>query len=193
MKNYLRGLDGKTVAAFALLLVVLMSCWQLVQQQEDGRAKDKRIDTLISLTRDKDAAALIEHRIAARERRTNAANQAALLDYTKALAARQGALLAYLDRHGIVIPPRYVTPVNPPVLRDPSSPAPDGRPPNSDQKQQGGDSRPPRGSGGSTGDGNPPGRPPRNNGPGNSENAPGHNKPKKHRGQHGRSHKRSQP
>ena len=168
MKKYLRGLDAKTVAATALLLIVLLSFWQLLHQQNDLAEKDRRIDALIGSAQTKDDAAVMERRAASRERRAIAANQRALLAYTRSLAQRQGALLAYLHEHGIEIPPRFTVPVNAPVLRDPTpSTGTPGQPSgdhqgNNDDGHQGGNGN------------NQPG-----DSPGNSGNAPGHNKPPK--------------
>lgn len=95
--------------AAALLLLVLLAGWLLIDQQRQLAEGNGRTDTLISSLRDADHDA-------AQDRRTAARNQRALLDYTKALADRQDALLAYLRGHGIQLPARLVTVVPPPRI-----------------------------------------------------------------------------
>lgn len=98
----LRGLDKGTIAAVAMLLIVVLAGWQLLAQQQDVAAKRHQIDALISTVQQHDTEA-------AADRATAASNQRALLDYTATLAARQDALLAYLRAHGIRLPQRLVT------------------------------------------------------------------------------------
>lgn len=96
-----RGLDARTVAAFAVLLVILMAGWQLVGQREDAHTKDGQIEALIEAAETRDAEAAADRRIAA-------ANQAELLEYTKSLAERQRRLLIWLRDNGIDIPTQFV-------------------------------------------------------------------------------------
>lgn len=185
-----RTIDWRFFLALAFALMVTYLAYAGWAGIEESKDKDVRIDALIESSQAKDESALVERRIAARERRIVASNQAALLDYTRSLARRQAALLAYLNRHGIEIPTRFVTPPTAPVLRDPSRAGQPNRPGGG----TGGSNPPPTSSapGNSGGNGGP--RPLRNNGPGKSEHAPGHNKPGKrgksegHRGNRGKGH-----
>lgn len=163
--------DWRFWLTLSLALMVLYLAYLGMVGVEESHEKDARIDALIASTEAKDAAAQLERRAASRERRIIANNQDALLDYTRSLAERQVALLEYLHRHGIEIPARFTEPVKAPVLHDPSG-SPTSKPPS------GRGNNPPAGGtenlGGSRGHGSG------GDGPGNSENAPGHNKPPKH-------------
>lgn len=116
MRKYLRGLDARTFAAFAMVLVIVLVGWQLVQQSQAVDMKDRQIDALIASTEAKDAHAAEDRGVASAERQTLMANQAALLAYTKDLADRQTALLAWLRHNGVEIPTRYVIDVRAPKI-----------------------------------------------------------------------------
>jgi hypothetical protein len=121
-KPSLRGLDARTIAAVALLLIVLLACWQVAWQRETVHEKDRQINALIRISQGKDADAERAATAADQDRATAAANQAALLDYTRALADRQHALLEWLRANGIEIPTRYVVEIRPPKVVKQSRP-----------------------------------------------------------------------
>lgn len=108
-RTFFRGLDHKTIVALIALLVVCFAMWRLVQQQHDIADRGRQIDSLIATVRQGE-------RDAAHDRDIAAQNQRALLEYTKALATRQDALLAWLRAHGIRLPSRYVTTIPAPRL-----------------------------------------------------------------------------
>lgn len=83
---------------------------------EDGREKDRQNAALIRKLDDKDRQAERAAVAATDAAARSAANQAALLDYTKALADRQTALLAFLRRNGIDLPVKYVTTIPAPKV-----------------------------------------------------------------------------
>lgn len=146
---------------------------------EESKEKDVRIDDLIEVVqerddviRDRDHVIELERRAAAKERRRLLRNQRLLVDYTRSLDQRQGALLAYLQRHGIEIPPRFVTRQDPPAIRD-------TEPPTRSPKNNAPANPPPSNPGGSAGRGGPPGG---SNPPGNGN---GHGPPDNPGGGHG--------
>ncbi|GAB2970359.1 hypothetical protein [Nocardioides montaniterrae] len=145
-------------ASAILVIGILLGLlgWAVVSTQHASDRRDRQIASLIQAVRDSDHDA-------ARDRRTAAQNQRLLLDYTKALADRQDALLTYLRAHGIHVPARFITEVPAPRIvtihphRGPS----------------------PKHSGGGTSS-----RSPRPTGPGKSGHAPGHRKHRPHGHKH---------
>ncbi|HWU21100.1 MAG TPA: hypothetical protein VN088_06225 [Nocardioides sp.] len=104
-----RVLDWRLFLAISLMLLVGFVVWS-------GANAAHRADDALATMQQHDQAAQIDRAAAAQDRRTAAANQKALLDYTAALAARQDALLAYLRAHGIRLPARLVTTIAPPRI-----------------------------------------------------------------------------
>ncbi|HSV37426.1 MAG TPA: hypothetical protein VLI04_01580 [Nocardioidaceae bacterium] len=83
---------------------------------EDGREKDRQNAGLIRIN-DSLLGSIERDRVADEtERATAAANQAALLNYTKAVADKQRGLLEWLRNNGIDIPVRYVTEIPAPKV-----------------------------------------------------------------------------
>jgi hypothetical protein len=176
-----RTVDWRFLLALAFALMVSYLAYAGWAGIEESKDKSTRIDTLIDAVHDREQVIELERTAAARERRRLLYNQRLLVDYTKSLADRQAALLEYLHRHGIEIPARFSAPVAPPVIRGTSTPPP-AQSPSGDHSR----TDRPRHHGGVTNNGHQghTGNPPAG-GPGNSENAPGHNKPPKHhRGHH---------
>lgn len=127
MRRFLGFVDWRFLVSLALVLLVfslIFSGWTSVKQNE---IKDDRIQELIVLSQDKDDQA-------ARDRAVAAKYQAELLSYTKKLAERQFDILAYLRRHGIVLPARLISVIEAPQIPRSISPPkvnkPGGRKPN---------------------------------------------------------------
>lgn len=169
-----RTIDWRFFLALALALMVAYLCAVGWNGIAESKAKSDRIDALVGALderddtiAERDAMLDAERRSSVLERRRLLLNQRLLVEYTSDLADRQSALLSYLQRHGIDIPPRFITEVPPPVLRNPDrNRGSGGGPPNDDSGSTSSSN------GGRHHSGTP-------DGPGNSENAPGHNKPKK--------------
>jgi len=109
-----RVFDWRFLLMLAVLLMVAYLVYVGVAAVRDGRTKDEQVHALIGTIRADNADA-------ARERGISAHNQRLLLDYTKALAERQGELVGYLQRHGVKIPARYLGAVPSPTLRNPAT------------------------------------------------------------------------
>lgn len=113
--------DWRLFLSVALLMAVTFTIYTTVTAQRDSAAKTTRIRELVTQNAEAGRRFSInqDHMLA---------DQHELLDYTKALAARQEAILAYLQRHGIHLPPVLLKPILPPVLQgkqqSPSSSAP---------------------------------------------------------------------
>lgn len=151
--NRVKVIDWKFWVALTLAMCVAYLAFVGYSAVRDGREKDRQIDALIGTAEAKDRAAERRDAAAAEERLTAAENQRALLDYTRALAARQAAILAYLRAHGVDLPVRLVRVIPAPEIvrtgKRPRKTAPDsGRVSSSGTTDR----------------------------PGKSENAPGHKK-----------------
>lgn len=109
-----RTFDWRFFVALAFAMMVAYFVYVGYSGVKSSEAKDNRVDALLAEVHEQDVTA-------AHERERAADNQQALLDYTKALAARQRSLLTYLQRHGIEIPNRYLVAVPAPRIVDPST------------------------------------------------------------------------
>lgn len=104
-----KTVDWRFWIALSLAMLVCYLIFSSFVALNQGKAKDERIDQLISGIRVQEQRAADERVAATRER-------LALLEYTKALAQRQRELLAYLRAHGIDIPVRFLAPIPSPDL-----------------------------------------------------------------------------
>lgn len=152
----IKAIDWKFWLSLTLAMCVAYLAFVGYSAVQDGREKDRQINALIQTAEAKDRAAERRDAAAAQERTTAAEAQKALLDYTRALADRQTAILAYLRAHGVELPTRLVREIPPPVVAQQK-----GSRPRADR---------PSGRVSSSGTADRPGK---------SEHAPGHNKKRK--------------
>lgn len=116
MKKQLRAVDWKFWLSMTLAMCVGYLAFIGYAAVQDGREKDRQINALIRTAKEKDRAAERRDALAARERIAAAEVQEALLAYTRALADRQRAVLAYLRQNGIELPVRLVREVPAPRI-----------------------------------------------------------------------------
>ena len=105
--------DWRLFFSLALLMAVTFTIYLTLTAQRDSATKTVRIRELVTQNAEntRQFTANQDHLLA---------DQHELLVYTKTLAARQDAILAYLQRHGIHLPPVLLRPIPPPVLQAPS-------------------------------------------------------------------------
>jgi hypothetical protein len=108
----------------ALLIMAIAVMWDVARKAADDGNAHKQLSVqaqqlevqtdqnarLIQLIQSQDGAF-------ASDRAILLGNQAALVTYTKALAQRQADTLAYMQAHGIPLPTRLITLIQPPVIR----------------------------------------------------------------------------
>lgn len=99
-----------TVALVAAVLIFAYNA------QQDSRAKQRQIDTLITYIRSQNAQGHQERMNLEAGIRGLTADVSAMAQYTSMTAAREEALLQYLRAHGIKLPTQLVTVIPPPVL-----------------------------------------------------------------------------
>jgi hypothetical protein len=100
--------DWRLALSLALLLLVGYLVFAGIETTRDNRAKGERIDALVTeLQRQRDDAEA-DQRTAAAERAELLAGQHQLEAQYDLLIQRQAALLAYLRRHGIDVPARFI-------------------------------------------------------------------------------------
>lgn len=116
MKKQLRAVDWKFWLSMTLAMCVGYLAFIGYAAVQDGREKDRQINALIRTAKEKDRAAERRDALAARERIAAAEAQEALLAYTRSLANRQRAVLAYLRRNGVDLPVRLVEGIEPPRI-----------------------------------------------------------------------------
>lgn len=119
---WFRAIDWKFWIALSMALMVGYLAFVGYAAVEDGREKDRQNAALIRKLDDKDRQAERAATAATDAAARSAANQAALLAYTKALADKQTSLLAFLRRNGIDLPVKYVTVIPPPKIVSQSAP-----------------------------------------------------------------------
>lgn len=151
--TWLRAIDWKFWLALSLAIMVGYLSFVGYAAVQDGREKDRQINALIRTAETKDASAARRDAAASAERAVAAENQRALLDYTKALAGRQHALLEWLRANGIDIPVRFVREIPAPKVAAPGPTKPRTHRPSTKRSTAPADRR-----------------------PGKSGQAPGHNK-----------------
>ena len=121
MQQFFKGLDAKLIVALIAFVLVLASIWHMVEQDRQVAAGNHQRDVLIAALDEQSSQAAADREAGARDRAADAANQQALLAYTKAIAAQQAAENQWLVNHHFPVPQRFLTVIRPPriVVRHP--------------------------------------------------------------------------
>lgn len=119
-----RVLNARFVVALIALVAVMVGSYALVMTLQHQATSDRNTAALIVRNKalfTQNATLIAEIKAddaeAASERAKLLDNQRALLAYTRQLDARESALLAYLHAHGIRLPTRLISVIQPPVLK----------------------------------------------------------------------------
>jgi hypothetical protein len=106
--NRRRLFDWRLATSLALLMLVGYLVFAGIETTRDNRAKGERIDVLVTELQRQHADAEADRHSAAAERAQLLAGQRQLEAQYGVLIQRQAALLAYLRRHGIDVPARFI-------------------------------------------------------------------------------------
>lgn len=106
--KFLRLFDWKFILSLALLTLVTHLVINGIAISNDNKAKGSRIDVLITEIQEQQNSAEKEREAAAAERALLLQGQRALARKYDVTLNRQNALLIYLRRHGIEVPPRFL-------------------------------------------------------------------------------------
>lgn len=111
-----RLIDWRFMVSLALLATIAWIIISGIEANQEVKQRDLQLRVRSGQITSLIAEVQADAAVAATERAKSLVNQKLLLDYTRALAVRQTALLAYLAKHGIKIPEQYLEPISIPSL-----------------------------------------------------------------------------